>query len=51
MKILESNINKNAYMLSIFMIGNVRGGSRISGKGVHMCKGMGVRVPDFISFF
>ena len=29
----------------------VRGGSRISGKGVHMYKGVGVRLADFISFF
>ena len=29
----------------------VRGGSRISGKGVHMYKGVGVRFADFISFF
>ena len=28
-----------------------RGGSRISGKGVHMYKGVGVRFADFISFF
>ena len=28
-----------------------RGGSRISGKGVHMYKGTGVRFSDFISFF
>ena len=27
------------------------GGSRISGKGVHMCKGGRVHVADFISFF
>ena len=27
------------------------GGSRISGKGVRMYKGMGVRFGDFISFF
>ena len=27
------------------------GGSRISGKGVHMYKGVGVRFADFISFF
>ena len=29
----------------------LRGGSRISGKGVHMYKGVGVRFADFISFF
>ena len=34
------------YILDIF-----RGGSRISGKGVRMCKGMGVRFADFISNF
>ena len=28
-----------------------RGGSRISGKGVHIYKGLGVRFADFISFF
>ena len=28
-----------------------RGGSRISGKGVHLYKGKGVRFSDFISFF
>ena len=28
-----------------------RGGSRISGKGVRMYKGVGVRFADFISFF
>ena len=28
-----------------------RDGFRISGKGVHMYKGMGVRFADFISFF
>ena len=28
-----------------------RGGFRISGKGVHMYKGVGVRFADFISFF
>ena len=28
-----------------------RGGSRISGKGFHMYKGVGVRFADFISFF
>ena len=28
-----------------------RGGSRISEKGVHMCKGVGVRFADFISLF
>ena len=27
------------------------GGSRISGKGVHMFKGVGVHYADFISFF
>ena len=27
-----------------------RGGSRSSGKGVHMFKGVGVRFADFISF-
>ena len=27
------------------------GESRISGKGVHMCKGVGVCFADFISFF
>ena len=27
-----------------------RGGSRISGKGAHMYKGVGVRFADFISF-
>ena len=26
-------------------------GSRIHGKGVHMYKGVGVRIADFISFF
>ena len=30
---------------------SVRGRSRISGKGVHMYKGVGVRLSDFISFF
>ena len=29
----------------------VSGGSRISGKGVHMYKGVGVGFADFISFF
>ena len=28
-----------------------RGGSKISGNGVHMFKGKGVRSADFISFF
>ena len=28
-----------------------RGGSRMSGKGVHINKGVGVRFTDFISFF
>ena len=28
-----------------------RGGSRISGKGVHMYKGVGARFADFIAFF
>ena len=28
----------------------IRGGSRISGKGVHMYKGLGVRFADFVSF-
>ena len=28
-----------------------RDGSRISGKGIHMYKGMGVGFADFISFF
>ena len=28
-----------------------RGGSRFSGKGFRMCKGVGVRFADFISFF
>ena len=27
------------------------GGSRVSGKGVHMYKGVGVRFADFLSFF
>ena len=27
------------------------GGSRISGKGGHMYKGIGVRFADFLSFF
>ena len=31
--------------------GKTRGRSRISGKGVHMYKGVGVRFADFISFF
>ena len=29
----------------------IRGGSGISGKGVHIYKGVGVRLADFISFF
>ena len=29
----------------------LRGGYRISGKGVHMYKGVGVRFADFTSFF
>ena len=29
----------------------LRGGSRISGNGVHMYKGVGVRFAAFISFF
>ena len=29
-------------------INRFRGGSRISGKGVHMYKGVGVRFADFI---
>ena len=29
----------------------IKGGSRISGKGVHMYKGVVVRVANFISFF
>ena len=29
----------------------IRGGSWISGKGVHMYKGVGVSFADFISFF
>ena len=28
-----------------------RGGSRISGKGVHMYKGVGAHFADFISFY
>ena len=28
-----------------------RGGSRVSGKGVRIYKGVGVRFADFISFF
>ena len=28
-----------------------RGGSRFTGKGVHMYKGVGVHFADFISFF
>ena len=28
-----------------------RGGARISGKGVYIYKGVGVRLADFISFF
>ena len=28
-----------------------RGGTRISGKGVHVYKDVGVRFADFISFF
>ena len=28
-----------------------RGGSKISGKGAHICKGMGVCFADIISFF
>ena len=28
-----------------------RGGSRISGKGVHMFKGVGVHFADLISFY
>ena len=37
-----------------FTIYNCRksgGGSRISGKGVHMYEGVGVRFADFILFF
>ena len=30
---------------------DIRGGSRISGKEVHMFKDVGVRSADFISFF
>ena len=30
---------------------NYSGGSMISGKGVHMYKGVGVRFADFFSFF
>ena len=38
----------------LWTLGNysgTRGGSRNSGKGVHMYKGVGVSVADFISFF
>ena len=31
--------------------GKTKGRSRISGKEVHMYKGVGVRLADFISFF
>ena len=40
--------------VAIFMGGSqYRGGPRISGKGAHMCKDVGVRFADFtcISFF
>ena len=30
---------------------HLRGGLRISGMGVHVYKGVGVRFADFISFF
>ena len=33
------------------LLGKHNGRSRISGKGVHMYKGVGVRFDDFISFF
>ena len=34
-----------------FSINMARGGPSISGKGVHMYKGVGVRFADFITFF
>ena len=34
----------------ILAMPGVRGGSRISGKGVRMYKGMGVSFADFVSF-
>ena len=37
-------------MLSTKPIKDSRGGSRISGKGVHMYKGVWVRFADFVSF-
>ena len=39
---------KFIYILTPFW--RPRGGSRISGKGVHMYKTVGVRFADFISF-
>ena len=38
-------------MLTIYIVVSFRGGSRISGKGVHMYKDVWVRFADFISFF
>ena len=54
-----SNIDDPAYkiLLRTFVshtneaMAQPRGRSRISGKGVHMFKGVGARFPDFILFF
>ena len=34
-----------------FLVSFYSGGSRISGKGDHMYKGVGLRFADFLSFF
>ena len=47
----ESNIFGFYSAETNFVLFKFMGGSRISGKGVRMFKGMGIRFADFISFF
>ena len=39
------------YLVGLILRHTSMGGARISGKGVHMYKGVGVRFAEFISFF
>ena len=50
---MSSQVEKGTYHMGTPVKAQVRlsrGGSRMSGKGVHMYKGVGVRFVDFISF-
>ena len=49
--IFIAGIESRKPKIDFFSLVDFRGGSRISGKGVHIHKGVRVHFADFISFF